>query len=75
MAKSDELVKYITEQVINFVETPREVRREHSRAKESWGRRWFGMIPFSISLWAKQLPKPGRNKAEERQSEAHSRGE
>lgn len=57
MAKGDELVKYITERVVDYVETPREVRRERSRAREPWGNRWFGMIPFAISLWMKQLPR------------------
>ncbi|GIO39449.1 hypothetical protein J41TS12_43100 [Paenibacillus antibioticophila] len=67
MAKGDELVKYITERVVDYVETPREVRRERSRARESWGSRWFGMIPFSISLWVKQIPVK-RKKTRSRQS-------
>lgn len=55
MAKGDELVKYITERVVDYVETPREIRKERQKLKESWSSRWFGMIPFSISLWAGQL--------------------
>lgn len=55
-AKGDELVKYITERVVDYVETPKEVRRERSRGKQSWSQTWFGMIPFSISLWLRQMP-------------------
>ncbi|MNO16665.1 hypothetical protein D3C76_63510 [compost metagenome] len=58
MAKGDELVKYITERVVDYVETPREIRKERRiRNKEPWSSRWFGMIPFSISLWAGRLPR------------------
>jgi len=56
--KSDDLVRYITERVVDYVETPREVRRERSHSKPSWTQTWFGMIPFSISLWARQIPFP-----------------
>ncbi len=60
MAKGDELVKYITERVVDYVETPREVRRERSKGREPWANRWFGMIPFSLSLWFGQLPRKRR---------------
>lgn len=56
MAKGDELVKYITERVVNYVETPKEIRKERSKPKESWSHLWFGMIPFSIGLWIKRIP-------------------
>ncbi|AZS16256.1 YqzE family protein [Paenibacillus lutimineralis] len=55
-SKGDELVKYITERVVDYVETPRDVRRERSRGRQSWSQTWFGMIPFSISLWVRQIP-------------------
>jgi len=50
MASGDELIKYITERVVNYIDTPKEVRRR-AKVKESWTTRWFGMIPFSMSLW------------------------
>lgn len=57
MAKGDELVKYITERVVNYVETPKEIRKEQrTRYKEPWSRKMFGMIPVSISLWWGRLP-------------------
>ncbi|WP_059045744.1 YqzE family protein [Paenibacillus rubinfantis] len=73
MAKGDELVKYITERVVDYVEMPREVRRERSKVKEPWTRRWFGMIPFSLSLWAGQLPKPKKKEARRKEHTPHSR--
>lgn len=70
MAKGDELVKYITERVVDYVETPREVRRERSKPKEPWTRRWFGMIPFSLSLWAKELPRVNRRNRKVKEAES-----
>lgn len=72
MAKGDELVKYITERVVDYVETPREVRRERSKPREPWTRRWFGMIPFSLSLWAKELPKVNRRKGKGKEAGSRS---
>ena len=43
------LVKYITEQVVTYMETPREERRKG--VKEPWSTKWFGMIPISLTLW------------------------
>ncbi|RUT27908.1 YqzE family protein [Paenibacillus zeisoli] len=59
MASGDELVKIITERVVHFVETPREVRRlEHQHQREPWVRKWFGMIPFAIEMWWESEPVP-----------------
>ncbi|OZB96789.1 YqzE family protein [Paenibacillus sp. XY044] len=48
MASGDELVKYITERVVSYMETPKEERRKQ-KYKEPWTVKWFGMIPFSLS--------------------------
>ncbi|WP_055108643.1 YqzE family protein [Paenibacillus ihumii] len=55
MAKGDELVKYITERFVDYMETPRDVRRSRSQGKEPWSRRWFGMVPFSLGMWWRQM--------------------
>ncbi|GIP56774.1 YqzE family protein [Paenibacillus woosongensis] len=60
MAKGDELVKYITERVVNYIETPKDVRRSQVKGKEPWSRRWFGMIPFSLGMWWGQTAHIGR---------------
>ncbi|SDC25760.1 YqzE-like protein [Paenibacillus sp. UNCCL117] len=58
MGKSDELVKYVTERVVRYIDTPREVRRQvragRKEAKEPWEVRWFGMLPLSIRMWRKR---------------------
>ncbi|WP_223069661.1 YqzE family protein [Paenibacillus caui] len=56
MAKGDELVRYITEKVVTYVETPKEIRRERRQVKEHWSSKWFGMIPLSLSLWWQRAP-------------------
>ena len=54
MANSNDLIKYITERVVTYIDTPKEVRKK-GRGKEPWTVRWFGMIPFSLSLWKDDL--------------------
>ncbi|WP_106766286.1 YqzE family protein [Paenibacillus faecalis] len=63
MASSNDLIKYITERVVNYIDTPKEVRKQ-GRRKEPWTVRWFGMIPFSMSLWKKDIvsKKDGKRK-------------
>ncbi|MBE9915473.1 YqzE family protein [Paenibacillus donghaensis] len=53
MANGDELVKYITERVVTFMETPKEERRRN-KAKEPWSEKWFGMIPLGLTLMKRQ---------------------
>jgi hypothetical protein len=53
--KSEDLIKYITEQVITYIETPAEIRKENRKSmrsqKEAWSSKWFGMVPFAIQMW------------------------
>jgi hypothetical protein len=61
--KGDELVKYIAEQVITYVETPRKVRkrlRVERRTTVPGVNLWFGMIPLAISLWIKEIRGKGK---------------
>jgi hypothetical protein len=56
--KGEELVQYITERVVNYIETPKEERkraRVQRRHQESWLSKWFGVVPFAFSMWAGQL--------------------
>ncbi|MGF9695415.1 MULTISPECIES: YqzE family protein [Paenibacillus] len=57
MAKSDELVKYITQRVVHFMDTPKEERKGRTKAKEPWAMKWFGMLPFAVSLWVGKKEK------------------
>ncbi|WJH34486.1 YqzE family protein [Paenibacillus aurantius] len=63
MAKSDELVKYITQRVVQYMETPKEQRKQvrlEKRAREPWTVRWFGMLPMALSMWADTKKAKGK---------------
>jgi hypothetical protein len=58
--KGEELVKYIAEKVVRFIDTPREERkqsRKHRHPKEAWLSRWFGVVPFALSMWLEKRKK------------------
>jgi hypothetical protein len=59
MAKSDELIKYITERVVTYIDTPREERRRYREdvkiKRGRWEVRWFGMLPLAVSMWMNGL--------------------
>jgi hypothetical protein len=64
MAKGDEWIKFLMEQVVTYIETPKEVRK-HAKLinklnKESWQSRWFGMLPLAIRMMAQQFRKNKR---------------
>lgn len=50
--KGEELLKYLTERVVTYMETPRGERKRQSQSREQWSSRWFGMIPMSLRIWA-----------------------
>jgi len=45
-----ELIKFLTQRLVQYLETPREERRKRRHAKEPWAVRWFGMIPLSLRM-------------------------
>jgi len=55
MAKSDELVKYLTVQVVKYIETPKDVRKQvragRKEVREQWQYRWFGLLPVALRIW------------------------
>ncbi|OBZ14694.1 hypothetical protein A8L34_12315 [Bacillus sp. FJAT-27264] len=54
----DELVKYITEKIVVFIEDPRSSIRSHKEmAKQPWSEKWFGMIPMGWSIWRGNWPR------------------
>jgi hypothetical protein len=58
--KGEELVQYITQKVVYYMETPKEERklsRQLRRPKEAWLSRWFGAVPFALSMWFEQRKK------------------
>lgn len=54
-----EYVTFVTKQIVSYMETPKDVRRqsrsEAKQRKEHWAARWFGMAPFGIVLWWRTL--------------------
>ena len=54
MAKSDELVKYITQRVVHYIDTPKDERKGRTKKERAGAMKWFGMIPFAVSLWVKR---------------------
>lgn len=57
MAKSDDLIKYITQRVVTYMDTPKETRQERrkerkEKKREPWLVRWFGLMPFGFKMWA-----------------------
>ncbi|GGG22077.1 YqzE family protein [Paenibacillus abyssi] len=56
MAKNGaEYVKYVTERVVHYMETPKEERhrrRAEAKAhKEPWLTQWFGVAPLGLMIW------------------------
>ncbi|WP_028559962.1 YqzE family protein [Paenibacillus pinihumi] len=55
MANGTEWVKFMTERVVDYIETPREQRKqtrlEAKAAREPWLIRWFGLAPLGLKVW------------------------
>ncbi len=55
MAKGDELVKYVTEQLVNYANTSkterREIRKKTKAVREPWLTKWFGAGGMSMLIW------------------------
>lgn len=53
--KTEDYIKYLTEKVVHYMDTPAEVRKEQrsltKSAREPWLVRWFGLVPLSVLLW------------------------
>lgn len=62
MAKpsGDELVKYITEKVVVYMEDPRAVHARRKAEKQPWAEKWFGTLPLAWSLWRRKWSRGRR---------------
>ncbi|MNO28222.1 hypothetical protein D3C76_181110 [compost metagenome] len=47
----DDLVKFITEKVVVYMEDPRASRERRKAEKQPWAEKWFGMLPLGWSIW------------------------
>lgn len=53
--KGAELIKYITEQVVTYIDDPKSKKSQLNRQhKEPWQYRWFGLLPMALCLWFDQ---------------------
>jgi len=58
VASGNDLIRHITERVVRYIDTPREVRWEAKntgKPKEMWQYRWFGMLPVTVRVWKQSL--------------------
>lgn len=62
MAKGNDLIRYMTEQVVDYMGKPKEERKSTRKRKEPWQTKWFGMLPLGVSMWAKDKKKDIRGK-------------
>ncbi|MDQ6419019.1 YqzE family protein [Paenibacillus sp. LHD-117] len=55
MAGGNDLVKFMTQQLVTYMETPAETRKQAKTsaraAREPWLTRWFGWGPISLMIW------------------------
>lgn len=51
--KTNDYVKYVTQQFVSYVDTPSEQRKAKKEERKAnqlpFAYRWFGLIPFAIS--------------------------
>ncbi|MFS0879310.1 YqzE family protein [Bacillus sp. 7586-K] len=58
---TNDYVKYLTQQIVKFMDTPKETRKQQREEKKLgetsstfYTNRWFGVLPFSIKLFVKK---------------------
>lgn len=54
MSDGADYLKYVTERVVSYWETPKtpEIRRERRQKREPWVSRWFGqLLPVGLGIW------------------------
>lgn len=49
---SNDIVKYLTQEFVKFIDTPKNERKK--KPKEQWSSRWFGMIPMAIRMFLRK---------------------
>lgn len=52
LKQGEDLLKYVTERTIHYINTPREERKSQRNAvKGTWKHTWFGMLPLAFQMW------------------------
>lgn len=52
---SQEYVKFLTQRLVKYMETPKSQREK--KPKESFAYRWFGMLPLAIGMLFRRKKK------------------
>jgi hypothetical protein len=62
--KRDDYVQYVTEKIVSYYDLPKDKRKqkrlEAKHQRPAWTMRWFGMIPFAMSMWVDQWKRRGK---------------
>ncbi|WP_027085213.1 YqzE family protein [Cohnella panacarvi] len=54
--KKDDYLKYMTERAVAYWSPEAaEIRQARKQRREPWATRWFGVLPFGVSMWWGQL--------------------
>lgn len=57
---SQDLIKFLTQQFVQYMDTPKDIRQQHKQQKKElrvhWKQQWFGMIPQALSMLFKKQP-------------------
>lgn len=54
--KSNDYVKFLTEQFVTYIDKPKDERKKEKTKKEQsvYSNNWFGLFPFTIKLLLKR---------------------
>lgn len=58
---SNDIVKYLTQEFVKYIDTPKSERKR--KPKELWSFRLFGMIPMSLWMFSQKMRKTKPKKA------------
>jgi hypothetical protein len=47
---SDDYVKFLTQKLVKYIDTPKNERKASRAIKQKWTYRWFGLIPMSLKM-------------------------
>lgn len=54
----NQLIQFLTKELIVYMETPTEVRKQRRVAKreqrKTWSSHWFGAVPLAIGMFVKR---------------------
>ncbi|WP_299087969.1 YqzE family protein [uncultured Metabacillus sp.] len=61
---ANDYVKYVTQQIVKYMDTPKEARKQLREERKNvetsstfYSNRWFGVLPFSLKLMLNKRKK------------------